>query len=66
MLLALYEAAHLNRNFVATITQAQADLVNKKSPEDSMTEEAKDTEDQIVSDLSSGSSNLLVTFLEYW
>ncbi|CAG0901319.1 unnamed protein product [Darwinula stevensoni] len=65
MLLALYEAAHLNRNFVATITQAQADLVNKKSAEDSMTEETKDTEDQIMSDLSSGSSNLLVTFLEY-
>ncbi|KAF7270657.1 hypothetical protein GWI33_016378 [Rhynchophorus ferrugineus] len=69
LLLAFYEAVHLNRNFITTLAQTQTDSSSPPSPNNTLHNQV-----QVLSDLSnmpvnfdvtSQPSNLLVTFFQY-
>ncbi|GAB6024992.1 hypothetical protein CHUAL_010085 [Chamberlinius hualienensis] len=70
LLMALYEAIHLNRNFITTLTQCQSDRSSPPSPTNSNLALAETNSSQVPtpelnSDLNAAPSNLLLTFLEY-
>lgn len=78
-LLALYEAVHLNRNFITALTTATesstppspANTLERSVSNASSPESLNDNEANIVSTIpeietSTQPTNLLVTFLEYW
>lgn len=68
VLLALYEAVHLNRNFLTTLTHSQADIINPViSIGDSAPTDATISDSATIDAVSVRSlpSNLLVTFLEF-
>lgn len=75
MLLALYEAVHLNRNFVITLTQCHTPTSPVQTPPESptstiprsqsMTVIEKETDTKLNSSNEVLPTNLLVTFLEY-
>ena len=71
-LLALYEAVHLNRNFIATLGHYQTEsttnepIVNNESSDTSAPTTPNGSNSEATEELVSGTpSNLLVTFLEY-
>ncbi|XP_037085704.1 armadillo-like helical domain-containing protein 3 [Pollicipes pollicipes] len=63
VLVALYEAVHLNRNFIATLTQASTDASQPPSPQSTLDREQAPPP-LPVAELSPP-VNLLVAFLEY-
>lgn len=68
LLLALYEAIHLNRNFITTLAQTQTDTSSPPSPSNTLNYNKGSTELTTlpVMDIMAQPSNLLVTFFQYW
>lgn len=68
LLLALYEAIHLNRNFITTLAQTQTDTSLPPSPSNTLNAglSATDVSNMYVAELIAQPSNLLVTFFQYW
>ncbi|KAG1659844.1 Armadillo-like helical domain-containing protein 3 [Nymphon striatum] len=65
ILLALYEAIHLNRNFITTLTHSQTSASCPPSPVLASTLTGDGTQTQLNDLINCEPSNLLVTFLEY-
>lgn len=68
LLLALYEAIHLNRNFITTLAQTQTDTSSPPSPSNTLnfSKTTPDLSTLPVIDIMAQPSNLLVTFFQYW
>lgn len=68
LLLALYEAVHLNRNFITTLAQTQADTSSPPSPSNTLnaSQPTPDLSTSPIIDVTAQPSNLLVTFFQYW
>lgn len=68
LLLALYEAIHLNRNFITTLAQTQTDTSAPPSPSNTLNaaHPTPDLSNVPVIDITAQPSNLLVTFFQYW
>lgn len=68
LLLALYEAIHLNRNFITTLAQTQTDTSSPPSPSNTLNSAhpAPDLSTMNIVDIMAQPSNLLVTFFQYW
>lgn len=68
LLLALYEAIHLNRNFITTLAQTQTDTSAPPSPSNTLNVNTPtpDLRNVPVIDITAQPSNLLVTFFQYW
>ncbi|CAG9769602.1 unnamed protein product [Ceutorhynchus assimilis] len=70
LLLAFYEAVHLNRNFITTLAQTQTDASSPPSPNNTLHNNVQGLSDlsnngSITFDVNSQPSNLLVTFFQY-
>lgn len=66
LLLALYEAIHLNRNFITTLAQMQTDTSSPPSPSNTLNSgPTPDLSSVPVIDVNAQPSNLLVTFFQY-
>lgn len=65
LLLALYEATHLNRNFVTTLAYTQSDTSAPPSPNNTLGPNAVAPGAQ-PPDVMAQPFNLLATFLQYW
>lgn len=68
LLLALYEAIHLNRNFITTLAQTQTDASSPPSPSNTLnySQPTPDLSVSTIMDVTAQPSNLLVTFFQYW
>lgn len=68
LLLALYEAIHLNRNFITTLAQTQTDTSLPPSPSNTLNvgQPVPDLTSAALVDIITQPSNLLVTFFQYW
>lgn len=68
LLLALYEAVHLNRNFITTLAQTQTDTSSPPSPSNTLNAQqpTPDLSNSPIIDVTAQPSNLLVTFFQYW
>lgn len=68
LLLALYEAIHLNRNFITTLAQTQTDASSPPSPSNTLnySQPTPDLSVSPIMDVTAQPSNLLVTFFQYW
>ncbi|XP_018328394.2 armadillo-like helical domain-containing protein 3 [Agrilus planipennis] len=67
LLLALYEAIHLNRNYITTLAQTQTDTSAPPSPSNTL-QAGKTTPDLAsgtIEDVMAQTTNLLVTFFQY-
>ncbi|KAL1491560.1 hypothetical protein ABEB36_012138 [Hypothenemus hampei] len=69
LLLAFYEAVHLNRNFITTLAQTQTDASGPPSPNNTLENNVQGLTDlsslPVNFDVNSQPSNLLVTFFQY-
>ncbi|KAK9721216.1 Armadillo-like helical domain-containing protein 3, C-terminal [Popillia japonica] len=66
LLVALYEAIHLNRNFITTLAQTQTDTSLPPSPSNTLNAGLTPTDvSNMVAELMAQPSNLLVTFFQY-
>ncbi|KAJ8921661.1 hypothetical protein NQ315_010570 [Exocentrus adspersus] len=68
LLLAFYEAIHLNRNFITTLAQTQTDASSPPSPNNTLSSMQDIPDLSAVSatfDITTQPSNLLVTFFQY-
>ncbi|KAK4881781.1 hypothetical protein RN001_005100 [Aquatica leii] len=65
LLLALYEAIHLNRNFITTLAQTQTDTSSPPSPINTLNASQPVPDLSTVVDIMAQPSNLLVTFFQY-
>ncbi|XP_060523936.1 armadillo-like helical domain-containing protein 3 [Cylas formicarius] len=68
LLLAFYEAVHLNRNFITTLAQTQTDTSSPPSPNNTLhntTQTLSDLPNIPTFDVNLQPSNLLVTFFQY-
>lgn len=66
LLLALYEATHLNRNFVTTLAYPQSDSSAPPSPNNTLGPNATAPTSQNIDVLTAQPFTLLATFLQYW
>lgn len=69
LLLAFYEAIHLNRNFITTLAQTQTDASLPPSPNNTLNVGQSVPDLAVMAnnfDVLSQPSNLLVTFFQYW
>jgi len=72
VLLALYEAVHLNRNFVTNLVQTQTDTSGPPSPTatlDNIRASAEGNQPapiHLIANPASQPTSLLATFIEYW
>lgn len=70
LLLAFYEAVHLNRNFITTLAQTQTDATSSPPSPHNTLNSAQNITDLASTtanfDITSQPSNLLVTFFQYW
>lgn len=66
LLLALYEAIHLNRNFITTLAQTQTGASSPPSPSNTLNYSQPTPDLSLTIDATAQPSNLLVTFFEYW
>ncbi|XP_030765514.1 armadillo-like helical domain-containing protein 3 [Sitophilus oryzae] len=67
LLLAFYEAVHLNRNFITTLAQTQTDTSSPPSPNNTLHNQVQGLSDlsNLTFDVNSQPSNLLVSFFQY-
>lgn len=67
LLLAFYEAIHLNRNFITTLAQTQTDTSSPPSPSNTLNiqHQTPDLSTLTIMDVTAQPSNLLVTFFQY-
>ncbi|ERL86513.1 armadillo-like helical domain-containing protein 3 [Dendroctonus ponderosae] len=69
LLLAFYEAVHLNRNFITTLAQTQTDASSPPSPNNTLHNNIQGLGDlpsmPVAFDVNLQPSNLLVTFFQY-
>lgn len=68
LLLALYEAVHLNRNFITTLAHTQAESSAPPSPSNtlSLTQPVPDLANAPIIDMTQYPTNLLVAVFQYW
>lgn len=68
LLLALYEAVHLNRNFITTLAHPQAESSAPPSPSNtlSLTQPVPDLANAPIIDMTQYPTNLLVAVFQYW
>ena len=66
LLLAFYEATHLNRYFVTTLAYTQSDTSAPPSPNNTLGPNAVAPGSQSHLDAMAQPFNLLATFLQYW
>lgn len=69
LLLAFYEAIHLNRNFITTLAHTQTDSSSPPSPNNTLSnvQGVPDLSSAPATfDITSQPSNLLVIFFQYW
>ncbi|KAK5649909.1 hypothetical protein RI129_000938 [Pyrocoelia pectoralis] len=65
LLLAFYEAIHLNRNFITTLAQTQTDTSSPPSPINTLNASQPVPDLSSILDIMAQPSNLLVTFFQY-
>lgn len=68
LLLALYEAVHLNRNFITTLAHTQAESSAPPSPSNtlSLNQPTPDLTNAPILDMTQCPTNLLVALFQYW
>ena len=68
LLLALYEAVHLNRNFITTLAHTQAESSAPPSPSNTLNanQPVPDLTTAPIIDITQYPSNLLVAVFQYW
>lgn len=68
LLLALYEAVHLNRNFITTLAHTQAESSAPPSPSNTLnlTQPVPDLTTAPIIDMTQYPTNLLVAVFQYW
>mgnify|MGYP006952281315 CR=1 FL=1 len=68
VLMALYEAVHLNRNFITVLGHTQTDSSAPPSPSNTLNSSSPtpDLSNSPAGPIMSQPSNLLVTFFQYW
>lgn len=71
LLMALYEAVHLNRNFITTLAHTQAESSAPPSPSNTLnltnlTQPVPDLANAPIIDMTQCPTNLLVALFQYW
>lgn len=67
LLLAFYEAIHLNRNFVTTLAHTQAESSSPPSPSNTLSSaQTPDLASAPIIDVTQYPTNLFVAVFQYW